>query len=85
MLLGNGNVQCDERQQMSGEEYDVKSCQNKPRLLDHIFKGQSASKRPSTKTPRLPALQKWFSPPRLCHWVPRSPVPLLSCFPYTVL
>lgn len=84
MLLGNGNVQCDERQQMSGEEHDMKSCQNKTRLLDRVFKGRSASKRPSTKT-HLLALQKWFFPPPLCCWVPPSPAPLLGGFPYAVL
>lgn len=51
MLLGNGNVQCDERPQMSGEEDDMKPCQSKTQLLDRIAKGQPASKRPSTTTP----------------------------------
>ena len=85
MLLGNGNVQCAERRQMSGQEHDIKSCQNKTQLLDRTFQGPSASKRPSTKTPHLPALQKWVLPPLLRGWIPLSPAPLLSCIPSTVL
>lgn len=83
MLLSNGNVQCDERQQMSGEEYEImwkQKTTNSP-----SFKGQPVCERPYTKTLHLPVLQMWFLPLLLCCWISPALASLLSCFPYTIL